>query len=524
MVSNLLSCLILFTSTTSAQANPDRPVLLRLAARQDQPLLFFAATDGKNGRELWCSDGAPGSARMVKDINPKGDSDPRDFILYDAGGATGMRLYFSADDGVHGRELWTSNGTEAGTYMVADIRKGKAGSQPANLTVYFGYLYFTADDGKSGRELWRTNGTEAGTQLVMKINPGKGDGSDPRDLTVYNGRLYFSAHRDLDGLELWSTNGTAAGTEIVKDINEAVGEGSDPTNLTVYNPGDDSGPLLFFTADDGKSGRELWKTNGTEAGTQLVLKINPGRRDGSDPRDLTICNGRLYFSAHRDLDGRELWSTNGTAAGTEIVKDINEAVGEGSDPAELTVYDPGDGTGLLLMFTADDGKRGRELWKTNGTEAGTQLVMKINPGRRDGSDPQHLIVYRDRLYFSAHRDLDGRELWSSNGTAAGTEIVRDINEAVGEGSDPSQLYVFDVGGASGPLLFFAANDGKNGNQLWTTNGTDAGTALWQNITVQAKRKADANASEMIGFDLGRPFPTFEGRRYPFRSRRLYTIR
>src|SRR5262249_58532624 len=90
--------------------------------------------------------------------------------------AVGGTLFFTANDGVNGEELWKSDGTEAGTVLVKDINPGSAfgygyGSRPYELTAVGGTLFFTADDGAHGRELWKSNGTEAGTVLVKDNNP-----------------------------------------------------------------------------------------------------------------------------------------------------------------------------------------------------------------------------------------------------------------------------------------------------------------------------------------------------------------
>ena len=207
-------------------------------------------------------------------------------------------------------------------------------------------LFFSADNGMSdstplgvGRELWKTDGTDAGTVLAADINHSSGS-SIPRFFTVFNGALYFQASADGSGTELWKSDGT--GAIQVKEINRtgtnsAYENGSDPMNFTVFNG------ALYFSADDGTSGFELWKTDGTEAGTVLVKDINSGV-NGSFPDYLTVFNGALYFSADNGTSpntippgvGRELWKTDGTEAGTVRVKDIMSG-SQGSNPSNLTV-------------------------------------------------------------------------------------------------------------------------------------------------------------------------------------------
>jgi ELWxxDGT repeat protein len=182
-------------------------------------------------------------------------------------------------------------------YLVRDINA--AGGFPELLVNVNGTLFFTANDGSNGRELWKSDGTEAGTVLVKDINSGGGD-SSPSNLANVNGTLFFSANNGTNGFELWKSDGTEAGTVLVKDINPGAANSSpfSPTNV---------GGTLFFTTNDGTNGRELWKSDGTEAGTVLVKDINSGVGD-SGPLHLTNLSGTLFFSADDGSTGTELYA------------------------------------------------------------------------------------------------------------------------------------------------------------------------------------------------------------------------
>ncbi len=118
--------------------------------------------------------------------------------MVDVGGL----LFFNANDGISGYELWKSDGTAAGTVLVRNIRTGSAGSNPGYLTNSGGTLYFAANDGTTGTELWKSDGTAAGTVLVSDLVTGSTSGL-PRRLTDVSGTLYFSRTQSGVGTELW---------------------------------------------------------------------------------------------------------------------------------------------------------------------------------------------------------------------------------------------------------------------------------------------------------------------------------
>ena len=131
-------------------------------------------------------------------------------------------MFFAARDGIHGAELWRSDGTEAGTVLVKDIHPAGRRSVPSDLVNMGGTLLFTAKDGIHGRELWRSDGTEVRTVMVKDINGG-GRHSRASHLTASGGRVFFSARDGIRNDELWRSDGTNAGTILVKDINEGGG-------------------------------------------------------------------------------------------------------------------------------------------------------------------------------------------------------------------------------------------------------------------------------------------------------------
>ncbi|MBT8363176.1 MAG: hypothetical protein KJP23_00625, partial [Deltaproteobacteria bacterium] len=250
-------------------------------------------------------------------------------------------LFFTVEDCVHGRELWKSDGTEAGTVMVKDINLVES-SDPDYLINVNGALFFGAKHHVEGdtSTLWKSDGTEAGT---VKI-----DGPySVKYLTNVNGTLFFSGQLSA-GHELCKSDGTEAGTVMVKDI--WFPSSSNPGFLTPV------GSTIFFSANDGTTGFELWKSDGTDAGTVRVADIWPFAT-GSNPMFLTHFGLIVVFSANDGIYGRELWASP-LGVGAYLIKDIATATGNpllDSNPESLTVI----GGTLFFVATAYDGT-GRE--------------------------------------------------------------------------------------------------------------------------------------------------------------------
>lgn len=320
--------------------------------------------------------------------------------------------------------------------------------------------------------------------LVKDIAAGLGvnPSSSPGIGILYNGNYYFSANDGVSGAELWRTNGTAAGTLQVRDINPGSASSS-PGNFYIFNG------LLYFSASDGVNGIELWQTNGTSVGTVLIKDIYPGASSGS-PLNFAAVGGTLFFSGFDGTattgTGRELWKSDGTAAGTVLVKDIWVGTSS-SSPANLVAL------GTSVYFSASDGTTapgtGTELWVSDGTAAGTTQVKDINVGTLSSS-PSQLRVFGGKLLFSASdgttAPATGTELWTSDGTAAGTVQVLDINAGT-VSSSPSSFV--DFAGA----VYFSALTAANGRELWKTDGTAAGTVLVADVYAGASTGISSTA-------------------------------
>jgi ELWxxDGT repeat protein len=399
----------------------------------------------------------------------------------------GSRVLFVADDGTSGTELWATNGTT--TAMVKEIGPGSAGAGPNEVTRAGSYVFFSAYDGTTG--LWRTNGTGGGTIRL-------GDQTPLNPPVAVGSRIYFASAATGTGTELYTSDGTVSGTKRLTDLREGdpsgiseltmarfgtkvafPGIGSDgahdlwlsgPTvgsakrvkdfgaNVIIDWIGNANGTLyVSILRSPGKY--ELWKSDGTRNGTVLVKSL-PGYAHVP-----TTAGSVVYFVVTTDAAGEELWRSKGTRATTGMVKDIASG-STSSNPENLTAV------GSRLFFVATSAGD-RELWRSNGSKTGTVRVRNINPS--GSSDPVALTSVAGVLHFFAQDGTSGFEPWRSDGTKAGTRLIKDVRPG-----GPGSFVCADCRFAKlGTRVYFSADDGVHGAELWRTTST--GARLWANI-------------------------------------------
>ena len=410
-------------------------------------IVYFAGGGPGNGTELWRTDGTASGTYLVKDIAPgELSSSPAGFKILNG------TVYFSAEDGAHGRELWKTDGTEQGTALVKDINPGLSGSHPESFFSYNGKLLFRAYSPGAYKELWHTDGTSEGTQLLKDISPN--GSSFPSGFIIYKSEVYFNAlgpsTTSYERYGFWKTDGTVEGTVNLNDLFASV-EFLNPKGFV------EVGGILYFASNGG-----LWRTDGTETGTYLIKQVSPS---GSiDPNYLLNVNGTLFFVGDDDVYGDELWVSDGTEAGTRMVKDIRTGSAM-SFPTNFAIL------GDFLYFRANSAENGTELWKSDGTEEGTQLVADVVPGT-GGSSATPMMVLNDKLYFQA-RDANERPwLWQTDGTPAGTSVVTALDFG-SYAQIPSIGYPHEF--VLNGRLYFTVDYYYGLTALWLTDGTTAGT-------------------------------------------------
>ncbi|MCE9668425.1 HYR domain-containing protein [Myxococcus stipitatus] len=451
-------------------------------------LTLFAASDDNLDIELWKTDGTPEGTSLVRDLRPGPTaSQPRNLT------AMGGHVYFTARTArvAPVEELWRTDGTPAGTTLVAHL-PGSAAFMTARDGVL--YLMTQATGGTSGFSLWKSNGTAVGTTVVKTVASSKTYPSS--NFLWKDGTLFFSAFDDAHGEALWRSDGTPAGTSMAVDVLPV-----NDTSKALYDLVS-AGDLIYFVTSGIEDTRQLlWRTDGTPEGTLRLLSLQGSPLHLGTTRFATAA-GKLYFTQWDAQAGEELWTSDGTLAGTTRVIDLRP----GKDDAGIGHL---VGQGERVWFTATDlGTSQRpQVFVSDGTAEGTRQVTTSNPDTALSSEV--LAAASDGAYFVGYR-LTGYTLWKTDGTEAGTQqLINGLTctrpHPMGEGrliltgssgvlcvSDGSPAGSRSLGkvtrtrsggwprqgvGVAGELLFSAKDDEtlSGTTRLWISDGTDTGT-------------------------------------------------
>ncbi len=455
-------------------------------------VLYFTYPDAAgDGVDLYASNGTARGTTVLKDfIGASPYNESGGTYLLSNFTAVGSKLFFGSDDAAHGPSLWVSDGTSSGTTLVkafgATPESGAGGAGPAGPpiatpTVAGNRLFFTTGSTgllAPGSELWVSDGTATGTTLLADINPG--------DVPLYfgataqfaaiNGSLFFANDDPAHGIELWRSDGTTAGTGLFLDINPGAA-GSFPGDFAAVNN------TLYFSATTAPGSSGLWSSNGTVTGTSEVASYNSQPRGNAlfenIPDAFAVIGNTMVFAAD-DGTGTELWKTDGTAAGTTMVKAL-PAVQFASSPSDFTTVDNKaffvtGGLNQSITGTGDVGPP-ETLWVTDGTTAGTTDVATFDGTVTDPMAFDGKLAFIDSSPVGIESSPVGPEssLWMSDGTASGTTQVASFpsqNPAYSMETQP--MVVLDG------KLYFSAPPPANANDieadtLWVSDGTTAGT-------------------------------------------------
>jgi uncharacterized delta-60 repeat protein len=477
-----------------AQAVPSRVV-------QAGGALFYIG--GSSAPELWRTDGTTAG---TTEVTPRVLATPGYLQPYWIA-ASGGTFYFRGRTQAVGNELFRVDPGAVTSALVRDVNASAPyGYDPVFFQAAGDYVYFLTRPGNAGGDylVWRTDGTAAGTVMVLDTGynpfnwgiadwyaaafgdslvftlggkvwvtgpqPGSGrvllSGHDLSKIVVAGDRFYFAAGDPAPtyATRLWASDGQTAWP-----VSAVSGGG---WSIDHYEAFGAVGGVLYFEGVDAGSNAELWRTDGTAEGTWQVKDLLPGTA-GSYPTSFFNVDGRLFFTALDANAKRRVWTSDGTAAGTVPLDYPLLPTVSGTPTASVRGAVVGDE--LYLIAATDDATADTELWRTDGTAAGTRRVLDMAPGL-SGIWSTEMLPVGDKLYF-----VVGGLLFVTDGTQAGTVA---LSPYLNQDTLPDQSYGF--AGArrltqAGGMVYFVAGDNARGIELCRTDGTPTGTVMVDDI-------------------------------------------
>ncbi|GAB3517576.1 3-coathanger stack domain-containing protein [Emticicia fontis] len=458
---------------------------------------YFVAFDATNGFELWKSNGTSQGTMMLKNINKTiTSSNPAQFV------SLGNDVYFTADDIKHGREIWKTDGTAANTNLLMDIN---AGNNPnvnysaiisamvpyndiilANASydlikfsqtmpptfihshnaiggVFMSFnnkiFYKSGNSNGQGFSLFETDGNTINKVKALSVNS---PGAEPTAFAIYGGQLYFTL---FNNTQIWKTDGTETGTVLVKDL----------TGGIIQSKFYAANGLLLFLYENPAYGLELWKTDGTDAGTVLVKDINPGEM-GAYIYFPAVYNNYLYFLAYNGST-QQLYKSDGSSANTQVF---------GNVPSTCV---PVVFKNKLFFIAYDAATTAYWLWVTDGVSSPVKVQQLAN-GIQDANAIIMKNINDKLLVFDITPNTARHELWASDGTSAGTNLVKVIRQKELNRTYMNITEYFYLNNK----LYFAADDGINGKELWVW---DLNCPEFMNIASAIAEETDVKVEKYI---------------------------
>lgn len=532
--------------------------------------VYFLAENELEGMEIWRTDGSPGDATLAVDLTPGAGYSDIDGLT-----ATAQGLAFAFADTDLGMTLATfSDGSTEGTTVLATQGPVTLGSNAFGFRTMGDLTLFRANDGVHGTELWVSDGTTEGTLLIGDLLIGEVDGVISDDGHVLNGAYYFPGEIDGSGSELFKTLGTPGSADLVVDAFNGEASGCMGSFF-------DLDGHLFYTGASSTNGVELWRTDAAISTSSVFLDALPGE-GSSDIRYRATVNGVAVLVGVNALNEQVLWRTDGSAEGTYMVNTFGNApinsigtaqglhffytcntipcqvyqtdgtVAGTTANAALQPYGPmirnfiPFGTGAFFFVEYDQGAgKGFYYWDGAGTvtsvydgssslnsvnygqvvlgnkvasltatPSGVELVLmdpisleveiiEIQPGPGSGSLGP-MTVHEGLLYFEGTDGSGPPQLWRSDGTVAGTFPVTEpgaINSITAFSSSPEGLIIAGTGADHGRELYRYRPQGRLALKGILGGAYDASTGLMRGSLAQNGLLAGEDPYEALGMLL-----------------------
>lgn len=477
------------------------------------------------GIDIWISDGTNSGTEIIF----QGADYEIKHLWFDEVAITNGSLIFSAESDIYGAEPWRTDGTIGGTFLLKDLALGVYSNTGKPRSSYPGFMisnndlvYFTSyQTDLGGYVLYETDGTEQGTQIKKLLSEDLGF-RWISEIDIFQDRLMFLALTDKFGTEYWISDEEITEINLLKDIWSGGGDFKD--FLLRYDKST-SDNYLYFPADDGIYGKELWRTDGTTEGTVMIEDMTP-RAGWSTPWVMSNLGDEFFFYAGNDLIGYSLYKVNENAPISlplpysidydwftsmgksgigyspysnyvdEIVVDrLNNTYISGDyNRGNMSIFDDTTFVQVNLLaggyardFIASFDNEGKFRWGKNigGSTAGKEKTITLDNSNNllvagqifdNGGFDSLQISFNDGHFYLAKYDFDGNLLWLKQAVIGQKGEANQIQT-----DDEGNIYVagcfsnfsakfgaLNITANSSPGFFLVKYD-KNGNEIWAKN-------------------------------------------------------
>lgn len=402
-------------------------------------MVYWSTTAG--GNQLYRFDSSTQAAPVRVPINGTSGSNPANLVAYGEDLLLGARSSTGSTNQVHR------------VFANGQFQLLAGGTAVSELLVVGDLLYYSGQS-SGEKELWRRDLITGATGFAFNSQVA----GDPQELTAVGDKVFFSCKILGGSRRLHCYDPTTNLTEIFSGVLA-------PTELTAV------GNRLFCSADGGSGiGTELFVSDGTQAGTGLVQNIHLGSGGGSssNPQSLVSFADHCYFSATNGISGRELWRSNGSTA--TLVADLNGGGGN-SSPEALVATES-----ALYFVAAGTGAAGKQVYRI--TDGGTPQLQCVNAqSSAFGTNPKLAAIGDDVIVASGYGGLQvGREPWLHD--AGGAHLLTDLNPSSSSANSYPSEYASNT-----EYVYFISDNGTNGREVYQVAIADLSLATWRRYGV-----------------------------------------
>lgn len=429
-------------------------------------VLYFSGFEAAIANELFYFDTNTNEGGLIKDINlTTASSEPYEFTAFDG------KLYFGAFEENTGREVWVYDPVNGTTALLVDQYPGIYSSQPGPFVAFDNRLFVAINFDGFGNELGYYD--EANEEFVMVKDINAGSDSGGADLfLIFEDKLFFSARVATSNFDLLAYDPAIDEVITISEV--------DVRRIFVFNN------ELYCTVyeDDSPDGVELHKMNTATGEITLVADIYPGPENHSNPEWFIEHKGRLLFRAYDDDNSIQLRSYDPTTNEVKLHK-LHTGNSNFSWPVEYND----------MIYFSGTQNQGSELYRFDIEQDTFGLAANIAEGAGHSS-PREIVVFNDKLYFTADVDEYGRELWEYDAATDVAQIVADIWPGLST-SEPNYITLFN------DKLYFAADNGQEGSEIWSL-----ASCINAFLTTEPEIDTNANGSIDLTVTGGTPPYTF----------------